>query len=161
MFNRLREGYMGGGSSEQVRAVAAERYVEPALRAGKTRFTVAVRDVIQDLVSQGFPPANTPQVCSALKKKEFLQTYGIEIEGIDGPPSKTSTTVVYRYRKTDQFKTAGPETEIGTTVDREDPDVWVQRVTKNIRGILKDEIAKMGGAEAFIRWVRSEDEESD
>jgi hypothetical protein len=149
---------MRGGSSEQVRAVAAEKYVEPALRAGKTRFTVAVRDVIQDLVAQGFPPANTPQVCSALRKKDFLHTYGIEIEGIDGPPSKTSTTVVYRYRKTDQMKPKGPEIEIGTSADGEDPDVWVQRVTRNIRGILKDEIAEMGGAEAFIRWVRSEDE---
>lgn len=150
---------MPGGSSEQVRAVAAEKYVEPALRAGKTRFSVAVRDVIQDLVAQGFPPANTPQVCSALRKKDFLHSYGIEIEGIDGPPSKTSTTVVYRYRKTSQMKTTRPEIEIGTSAEREDSDAWVQRVTKNIRGILKDEIAEMGGAEGFMRWVRAEDEE--
>src|SRR6266567_4694589 len=147
---------MPGGSSEHVRAVAAEKYVEPALRAGKTQFSVAVRDVIQELVLQGFPPANTPQVCSALRKKDFLSTYGIEIEGIDGPPSKTSTTVVYRYRKTEQSRAAGPEIETRTAADREDPEVWVERVTKSIRGILKDEIAEMGGAEAFIRWVRSE-----
>jgi len=148
---------MSGGSSERVRAVAAEKYVEPALRAGKTRFTVAVRDVIQDLVSQGFPAANTPQVCSALRKKDFLRAHGIEIEGIDGPPSKTSTTVVYRYRKAGHARPAGTGAEILSAVGQEDPNVWARRATENLRGILKDEIAQMGGAEAFMRWVRSEE----
>src|SRR5580658_8559469 len=51
--------------SDQVRAVAGAKFVRPALAAGKIRFSVAVRDVLKDLVADGFPPANTPQVCSA------------------------------------------------------------------------------------------------
>ena len=92
---------MSHGLSEQVRAVASEKYVHPALRAGKTQFSVAVRDLLQDLVSQGFPPGNTPQVCTAIQAEKFLRTNGLEIEGIDGPPSKKSTTVVVRYRVAD------------------------------------------------------------
>lgn len=152
---------MRAGSSEQVRAVASEKYVKPALRAGMTRFSVSVKDVMQDLVSKGFPPANTPQVCSALRKKEFLRSHGIEIEGIDGPPSKMSTTVVFRYRLANQRGGKNsellPSAAIEPSSVREDSDVWAQRVTGKIRGLLKEEIAQLGGTEAFIRWVRSED----
>src|SRR5579863_8226523 len=93
---------MNAGSSERVRRLASQRYVQPAMRAGKTRFSIAVKDLIKDLVADGFPAGNTPQVCTALRKKEFLRDHGLEIEGIDGPPSKMSTTVVYRYRVTDR-----------------------------------------------------------
>src|SRR6202012_990111 len=86
------------GSSDQVRALASEKYIGPALRAGKRSFSVAVRDVLQDMVARGFPPANVPQVCSALWKPGFLTEHGIEIDRIDGPPSKTSTTVIFHYR---------------------------------------------------------------
>ena len=156
---------MSSGSSEQVRAVASEKYIMPAIRAGKTPFSVAVKDVIQDLVSQGFPPGNIPQVCSALRKKEFLRSHGIEIESIDGPPSKMSTTVVYRYRLANPRRPtgAGPNAaeELNVRAQEEDPDAWALRVTERIRGLLKNEIAELGGAEAFIRWVRSEDEDSE
>lgn len=89
---------MHRGSSDQVRAVALERYLEPALRAGRKQFSVAVRDVLHDLVAKGFPPGNIPQICSALKKETFLRQHGIEIDHIEGPPSKMSTTVVFHYR---------------------------------------------------------------
>lgn len=154
---------MRSGSSDQVRAVASEKYIQPAIRAGKSPFTVAVKDVVEDLVSQGFPPGNIPQVCSALRKKEFLRSHGIEIESIDGPPSKMSTTVVYRYRLTNQPRRTGALTnaltESNVRSEQEDPDAWALRVTEKIRGLLKKEIAEIGGAEAFIRWVRSEDED--
>ena len=38
----------------------------------------------------------------------------------------------------------------------ETPEERACRLTEKIRGILKDEIAEFGGAEAFIRWVRSD-----
>jgi len=153
---------MSHGSSEQVRAVASEKYVQPALRAGKTQFSVAVRDLLQDLVSQGFPPGNTPQVCTALRKKDFLREHGIQIQGVDGPPSKMSTTVVFRYRVVDS--SARPATEKssleGGRVDstEESPEEWAFRVTEKMRGLLKEELAGYGGGEAFLRWIRSEDE---
>lgn len=35
------------------------------------------------------------------------------------------------------------------------------RLTESLRGLLREEIAEHGGAEAFVRWVRSEDEDTD
>jgi hypothetical protein len=156
---------MNRGSSDQVRAIAKEKYVKPALDSGKTRFSVAVKDIWEDLVAQGFPPANVPQVCTALRKKEFLRENGLEIEGIDGPPSKQSTTVVVRYRVSGikslaQGMERAPDNK-PTVADGETPEQWALRVTDKIRGLLKNEIAEMGGAEAFIRWVRSEDEDDE
>jgi hypothetical protein len=154
---------MNRGSSDQVRAIAKEKYVKPALDSGKTRFAVAVKDLWEDLVALGFPPANVPQVCTALRKKEFLRENGLEIEGIDGPPSKQSTTVVVRYRvsgiesRAQSMERASEN--IPVVADSETPEQWALRVTDKIRGLLKNEIAEMGGAEAFIRWVRSNDED--
>lgn len=155
---------MSHGSSEQVRAVASEKYVQPALRAGKMQFSVAVKDLLQDLVSQGFPPGNTPQVCTALRKKEFLRAHGIQIEGVDGPPSKMSTTVVFRYRVVDSnARPAAEKSPLeGKPMDssEESPEDWAFRVTEKMRGLLKEELAEYGGGEAFLRWIRSEDEDA-
>lgn len=34
------------------------------------------------------------------------------------------------------------------------------RLTESLRGLLREEIAERGGAKAFVRWVRSEDEDT-
>jgi hypothetical protein len=156
---------MPHGSSEIVRSVASEKYVKPAIRQGRAQFSIAVKDILRDLTAEGFPAGNTPQVCSALRKRAFLRSHGIEIEAIDGPPSKTSTTVVYRYRVTrshgsENNQLRSPESP-ATAQDEEDADAWAFRVTENIRGLLREEIAQFGGAEGFIRWVRSEDEDEE
>jgi hypothetical protein len=151
------------GSSERVRTITAEKYIQPALRGGKDRFTVAVRDVLRDLVAEGFPAGNIPQVCSALRKREFLRANGIEIEGIDGPPSGMSTTVVYRYRvagsATKQTTVAGQLTLEPTRSHGETPENRAHRLGGELRGLLKEELAQFGGGEAFLRWVRGYDEE--
>lgn len=151
---------MGSGSSDLVRAIAAEKYVRPALRDGKRQITVAVKDVLRDLMAQGFPATNTPQVCSALRTKEFLRDLGIEIESIEGPPSKQSTTVVYRYRAIEpRSPSAESKVEREATRPEETSEEWAHRVIGKISGLLKEELAGVGGGEAFIRWVRGYDEE--
>ena len=83
--------------SDQVRSVAKDRYVKPALRSGHTDFSIKVRSVLDDLVPLGFPVNNTPQVCNALRSDKFLRENGLVITSVDGPPSKLSTTVVVHY----------------------------------------------------------------
>jgi hypothetical protein len=155
---------MTQGSSNRVRQVALEKYFEPALRAGKTRFSVAVRDVLQDLVAQGFPPGNTPQVCTALRKQTFLREQGVEIDHIEGPPSKMSTTVVFHYRaKSPVDHTARKKIQIENIQgepNQEAPSARAFRLTEKLRGLLKDELSEYGGGEAFLRWIRSEDEDA-
>lgn len=142
--------------------VASEKYIQPALRAGKTRFSLAVKDLIKDLEAQGFPPGNTPQICTALRKKDFLRAEGLVIEAIDGPPSKMSTTVVYRYRvisAESQFLQKRADSNVESAPVVESPEARARRLAGKLRGLLKEELAEYGGGEAFIRWVRGYDEE--
>jgi hypothetical protein len=151
---------MGSGSSDLVRAIAAEKYVRPALRDGKRQIAVAVKDVLRDLVAQGFPATNTPQVCSALRTKEFLRDLGIEIESIEGPPSKQSTTVVYLYRVIEpRNPPAGMKPGSEAAQPEETPEARARRLSERLRGLMKEELAEYGGGEAFLRWVRGYDEE--
>lgn len=154
---------MTAGSSETVRMVALEKYIQPAVRAGKIRFSLAVKDLIKDLEAQGFPPGNTPQICTALRKKDFLRAEGLVIEAIDGPPSKMSTTVVYRYRVisagTQLLQETGASGVREPSPEAESPEARARRLAGKLRGLLKEELAEYGGGEAFIRWVRGYDEE--
>lgn len=151
---------MNYGLSDQVRAMTLEKYVYPAIQAGKTQFSVAVRDLIRELRTMGFPAKNWPQVCSAIQSQKFLRENGLEIEAVDGPPSKQSTTVVVRYRVAQKLE-PGAEASEGerTELRDETPEERAHRLTGKLFGLLKDEIAEMGGAKAFMRWVRSEDED--
>jgi hypothetical protein len=155
---------MNHGLSDQVRAVALEKYVHPAILAGKAQFSVAVRDLMRDLRAEGFPSKNWPQVCSALQAERFLRANGLEIEGVDGPPSKVSTTVVVRYRVANPgaHTVARKSPQGGGEIDlnEETPSARAFRLTEKMRGLLKEELAEYGGGEAFLRWIRSEDEDA-
>jgi hypothetical protein len=155
---------MGSGSSDLVRAVAAEKYVQPAIRAGKTHFSVAVKDLMQDLRGRGFPASNYPQICTALRTGIFLKQNGLEIEGIDGPPSGLSTTVVVRYRVAKPGPNSVQAVPLSLAADTgpqsgELPAARAHRLFEGLRGLLQEELAEYGGGEAFIRWMRSEEDE--
>jgi hypothetical protein len=156
---------MNQGLSDQVRAMAQARYVKPAIRSGKKEFSISVRDLLNDLTPGGFPKRHTPQICSALRTSKFLKENGLEIEEVIGPPKKVSPTVVVRYRVVESSIQPAiverPLERQQIEPDDEDPETWALRVTEKIRGLLKEEIAQIGGAEAFMRWVRSEDEDAE
>lgn len=155
---------MNHGLSDQVRKVAIEKYVLPAIHTGKERFSVAVRDLMQHLEPLGFPVRNWPQICTAIQAEKFLRANGLEIEAVDGPPKRQSSTVVVRYRianrsaRANLSETQAEESPPGASRE-ETPEQWAHRMTGKLFGLMKDEIASIGGAEAFIRWVRSEDED--
>jgi hypothetical protein len=155
---------MNHGLSDQVRAVALEKYVRPAILAGKARFSVAVRDLMRHLQAGGFPERNWPQVCTAIQARKFLSANGLEIESVDGPPKKQSPTVVVRYHVASQVAkpatgTIGREAE-AANLSEETPSARASRLTGKLRGLLKDELAEYGGGEAFLRWIRSEEEKA-
>jgi len=154
---------MNHGLSDQVRAVALEKYVNPAIRAGKVQFFVAVRDLMRHLQADWLPERNWPQVCTASHAQKLFSENGLEIEGVDGPPKKQSPTVVVRYkvacRATKPMTgTDGLEGEVANLSD-ETPTERAYRLTEKLRGLLKEELAEYGGGEAFLRWVRGYDEE--
>jgi hypothetical protein len=154
---------MNYGLSDQVRVLAEEKYVKPATEAGITRFSVAARDLMRDLRTKGFPARNWPQICTSIQSEKFLRSNGLEIEAVYGPPSRQSSTVVVHYRVVG----------LGVDADRPDgnpphgslpagqtPEQWAHQRTGRLFGLLKDELAEYGGGEAFIRWIRSDEEEA-
>ena len=155
---------MNTGLSDKIRALAQAKYVNPAIIAGKGQFSIRVRDLLVDLSAEGFPGGHTPQICSALQTSKFLRENGLEIEEVIGPPSKMSPTVVVRYRVASTgMKPCAKKNALEyeqTEPDQEDPDAWALRLTEKLRGLLKDELAEYGGGEAFLRWIRSEDEDA-
>jgi hypothetical protein len=144
---------MSGNQSERVRQVATENYVRPERSRGRGSLQIRVAEVKRDLERQGFPPNHTPQICNALRSKRFLQANNLELVSTEGPPSKTSTTVVFHY----QFKPDEPEllasgnSAAGSTLRK---DAFLRAY-----GSLKDVFAELGGGEKFLRDLRAGDRE--
>jgi hypothetical protein len=144
------------------------KYVKPAASAGQGQFSIRVRDLLNDLQAQGFPSRHTPQVCSALVTSKFLRENGLAIEKVEGPPSLQSPRVIVHYRfgssKPADTSPTASRTDIkmaeSQTESQEDPSERAFRLTEKLRGILKDELAEYGGGEAFLRWIRSDDEKT-
>lgn len=149
--------------ADKVRAIALQKYVEPARNAGITEFSIAVKDLLNDLKRIDFPLNYTPLVCNSIKTKSFQRENHLEITGVDGPKSQTGTRVVVHYRVTGD--SAGGANQ-ALSLDKqnraiaETPRERAKRLTDGLRGLLQDEIASFGGADAFIRWVRSDDEDA-
>jgi len=141
------------GLADQVRAMALLKYVGPARKAGSTEFSIAVKDLLKELENVNFPLNYTPLVCNSIRTKSFQQENNLEITRIEGPKSQTGTRVVVHYRIVGADNTAGKGTLIEGPSDR------ARRLTEGLRGLLKKELAGKGGAEGFIQWVRSEDED--
>jgi hypothetical protein len=147
--------------SNQIRTVAQAKFVKPAHDAGKKDFSIPVRELMVMLEAQGFPRNHTPQICNALQTDKFLRPNRLEIIGIDGPKSKTSTTVVIHYNITGSSCGGHPSGSASPIkASPEEPEARAKRLTDNLRGLLKKEIAAHGGADAFIQWVRSDDEDA-
>jgi hypothetical protein len=156
---------MAIGLSERIRDVAESRYVKPAIQGGKAEFSIKVRDILNDLRTSGFPSGHTPQVCSVLQTAKFLRENGLEITEVEGPPSRQSTTVVVKYRvvrpgsQPSVMKLTEPTPPSLSSPEGETAEARAERITKGLRGLLKEEMAEFGGAEGFLRWVRGYDEE--
>jgi hypothetical protein len=141
-----------GDDSERIRERAWVRYIEPQIRQGRKRIQMPIKPLMKELEAEGFPGNHPRQFCKALQKRAFLQEKGLIIERLEGPPSGTSTTVVLH------FALASEAIKDGPVVRTETPEQRAKRVVAGLSGLLKDEIAAYGGTEAFMRWVRSEED---
>jgi hypothetical protein len=122
--------------ADKIRVHGRERYVLPARERKQKRFSIRAGDVVHELRLSGRAPA----VCSALKSREFLKRNNLQLVEKSGPKSGQSTTVVYVYEFVD---TKQP------SVEKKDP--WIQ-----LRGVLKDVFAELGGGEAYLRAERND-----
>jgi hypothetical protein len=148
--------------ADKVRAIALQKYVQPAKKAGSTEFSIAVKDLLKDLEAVDFPLNYTPLVCNSIKTKSFQRENHLEITRIDGPKSQTGTRVVFHYRLVDEGMGTEGRSSDASSRDKKDeaPGARARRLTGKLQGLLKQELAGQGGAEAFVRWVRSDDEDA-
>lgn len=145
---------MHGEMSNIIRSWAEREYVTPARREGRKTFAIPVRDVMRSLVErEALPRQNVPQVCQALRSpRKFLQPLGLEIERVEGPPSQTGTTVVFHYR----FGEQSAAESLGGSAAPEPGSPAASLAM--LRGLLREELARFGGGEAFLKSLRTDPE---
>jgi len=152
------------GLSDRIRLLVSERYVQPAMKLGSDRLSIRVKDILNDVAHDPEARGRTPAICEVLQGKKLLKENDLEIEGVEGPPSRQSTTVVVHYRilhpgilnpgilnRNSEAPDAAPEE---TSAER------ARRLTNKLAGLLKDEMAAYGGGDAFMRWIRSDGDEA-
>jgi len=150
---------MKTGLSDQIRSLAKEKYVDPAVRAGRKEFSIPIRGILESLPSSSFQGNRTPQICDSIRSAKFLTRNHLQIVQVEGPPSGQSSTVVVHYRIAgDSVGAIGREME--RPADQADAAERAKRLTDGLKGLLNKELAGYGGAEAFVRWVRSDDKEA-
>lgn len=149
--------------SDRVRGIVIEKYVKPALNAGNTKLSIRARDVLKDAeATEDFPRGRTPLICNVLQSNKLLSEAGLELDRVEGPPSRQSRTVVVHYRVVKSDRTETEAFSGDSSRERgvaEDPAERAKRLTEKLRGLLKEELAEYGGAEGFMRWVRSDEED--
>jgi hypothetical protein len=149
---------MRGDQSQLVRDVAMEHFVKPAKARGLKEVVIPVKQLRDLLVPVGFPPRNIPQICSALEANAFRHANQFESMSVEGPASKRSTTVVFHFLFRDSARDQVSAQPAPDPKSDETSEEWAERLTGKLRGLLKEELAAYGGGEAFIKWMRSEEE---
>jgi len=128
--------------SDQIRDHVRIKYVDPARLSQQHRFSVRCGTVEKELGMSN----RIAQVCNALKTPKFLDPNGLRLVETSGPPSGTSTTVVYTY----EFR----DPEANTAKSKASDTGAIYAKLKQMEGILKDVYRELGGAERAIREER-------
>jgi hypothetical protein len=145
--------------TETTKRHVIEAYVQPARAKGEKTIQVRVGNVLKDL---GWTN-RTPSVFSTLSSRAFQREAGLElIEKRGGPASGgPSTTVQFVFRILDEGAVKQAPAAAGKPIPN-------GAGLEKLYGIFKEEYAKMGGGEAYLRternwgpdvWQRYEQEE--
>ena len=86
------------GLSDRIRLLVSECYAKPAMKFGNERLSIRVKDVLNDVVGDPDARGRTPAICEVLQGNKLLRESDLEIEGVESPPSRQSTTAVVYYR---------------------------------------------------------------
>ena len=143
------------GQSDRVREIVHSDYVARARAEGRRRFQVSAREVLHKAEENpDFPRARTPLICTVLQSKKLLDENELEIERIDGPPSRQSRKVVVHYIFRDGDIPVVREQITGKMSSPEEREANALRLGTKLYGLMKDEIAAYGVGEAYLKWVR-------
>jgi hypothetical protein len=125
---------MTTGNTDRIREYVRRQYIEPARKRGDITVRIVAGDVHKALRLQN----RSPQVCSALRSRKFLEENRLALEKAEGPPGGASTTMKFTYRMLD------------VAPARSGSDDPLMRLW----GIGREVFQSLGGGEAFIRSER-------
>jgi hypothetical protein len=134
---------MAAKTSDNIREHVRLHYVEPARRKQQARFSVRCGTIEKELGMSN----RIAHVCTALKGPKFLDPNGLRLVETSGPPSGTSTTVVYTYEFVGTPNAASRSA--ASTASLSALDKLLQ-----MEGILSEVYKELGGAERAIRTER-------
>lgn len=129
-------------TADRIREHVRVNYVEPARLSRQGRFLVRCGTVEKELGMSN----RIAHVCTALKSSKFLEPNGLRLVETSGPPSGTSTTVVYTY----EFRDSAPN----TVTSKAPGTASIYAKLRQMEGILKEVYKELGGAERAIREER-------
>lgn len=146
-------------SNERVRQLADQEYVQPA-KNSHTAIRIQQGELYDKARRLGLPQNHANRIGTAIESPKFWEARGLEMVTPRGQSRSKSTIYEFRFRDqhTNRDSTPSPEVHVGAVV--ETPSERALRLSERVRGLLKDEIAAYGGTEAFMRWVRSDEEDA-
>jgi hypothetical protein len=130
-------------TSDQIREHVRLHYVELARQRRQSRFSVRCGTIEKELGMSN----RIAHVCTALKTSKFLEPNGLRLVETSGPPSGTSTTVVYTYEFVDTAVRAA-------AAPAPPKNASIFQKLLQMEGVLKDVYKEIGGAEQAIREER-------
>lgn len=118
-------------------------YVAKAKAEGRGKFSVSAREVLHRAEADpAFPRARTPLICNVLQSRKLLDEAQLEIESIEGPPSRQSRKVVVHY----VFRNAPDSASHGQVPSQEEkaetPEERAFRLGNKLLGLMKDELRR-------------------
>jgi len=145
--------------NDRVRQIADDMYVKPAEHS---RGTIEIRqgDLYLKARELGLPQGHANCIGTAVESPKFWRTRDLEMLTPRNQSRAKTTIYKFRFRDNDAGAFTISDHMTRASDSAETPEERAFRVTEKLRGLLKDEIASFGGAEAFMRWVRSDDEEA-
>ncbi|MCX6589908.1 MAG: hypothetical protein NTZ56_00125 [Acidobacteria bacterium] len=138
-------------TADDIREFVRVRYLLPTRSQGGQQFSVRAGDVEKQLGMRN----SIAHVCASLRSRKFLDPNGLRLLNIEGPPSQTSTTVVFTYGFLDSARTGAPG--VPKTFPQAQPAIQEKTLfekMREMRGIAKDMYKRLGGGEAAWRAER-------
>lgn len=135
------------GRSDLVRSIVIRDYIEPA-RTTRQRIQIRQGDLKDKMAKHGFPVRNANQIGTSIEADKFWKAQGLRMLSPKGQSRANDT--VYEFEFLEQ-----PVEKTHSSVD--DADARAERFVRGLKGLLKEELKEYGGAEGFMRWIRSED----
>jgi hypothetical protein len=146
-----------GDGSQAIRNHAWKTILEPAWKRGTPTVSVRIKKLMREMEAEGFPRNQPRNFCLALQRRSFLaemKEKGIYLDRVEGPPSggPSPAAVLHFHVAPRGHRRNGKSTPPETSRQR------AEHLVGQLSGLFREEIKAQGGAEAVIRWLRSDED---